>query len=65
MGNRAGSTPVARTIDPDEEGSAGRKKAVRGEQMEDKKIKIYISCHKPCAQVKNDIFTPVMQRDVV
>lgn len=30
-----------------------------------KKIKIYISCHKPCAQVRNEIFTPVMQRDVV
>ena len=32
---------------------------------EQKKIKIYISCHKPCEQVKNDIFTPVMQKDVV
>lgn len=31
----------------------------------EKKVKIYISCHKPCAQVKNEIFTPVMQRDVV
>ena len=30
-----------------------------------KKIKIYISCHKPCAQVENEIFTPVMQKDVV
>lgn len=29
------------------------------------RVKIYISCHKDCAAVHNDIFTPVRQKDVV
>ena len=29
------------------------------------RVKIYISCHKDCAAVHNDVFTPVRQKDIV
>ena len=29
------------------------------------RVQIYISCHKDCAAVHNDVFTPVRQKDVV
>ena len=29
------------------------------------KIQIYVSSHKPCYEVKNEIFTPARQKDIV